>query len=278
MYNFDPKKEIKQAQVPETITLDEVVGFRAGYGVAFATTLDAISKISNIEPDSDLTLADIVYDCAGIIKDTADEEEMEDGEEEEFEEVEVEVEEDSISYILDSIMDFASAIGVSKTSQREMLSEAQDIAMDELQAFASTINEMTTGGMDIAKIVAVSMDSVILKEFMGEDVTLDSVASDWAFSKTKSTKSLKNPNGRMVNKPCIRTIDGVQKRGRCRYPISLFNGKYRPRKKGHNAGAYKHNLSLLKRMRKLAHSPMAEARRSKTMKLKFGKNNSQAAM
>ncbi|MGW8169645.1 MAG: hypothetical protein ACWGHH_06540 [Sulfurovaceae bacterium] len=264
-YKFNPfNKEEQDTAGQEEITLDAVIRGRTAERVLFATTLDAVKRIASITPDSDATLFDVAMDCAGIEveEDESNLFDEEDGEEEGL------TNEDSLDYALDAIFAFANAIGISATSQKEMLSDARDIAMDELQAFASTINELTADSMDIAQLVSVAMDRAEIKDafYDGDDTSLDAITMDWSFHRTNDKEALKEANekigaikggktnkrgnSKLVSVPCNRTINGVSKKGFCFYPKELVNGAdYKPRSKGRNGGVYAHIKAHMKAMR-----------------------------
>lgn len=262
-YNFDPLVDkTKESQQPEEVTLDSVITEEAQKAVAFATVLDMVTAISNVEPDSEQTLAMATLDHVGF--DAAD---GEDGE--------VTCDEASFDYTAGVTLDFLSMIGVSQTAQDDLVSTDAVIASTALQEVGSHINAITQDGIDIPTLISTVQNSSMIADAMGEeDVTMDSilgadlsgVTMDWSFSKRKPKKGGVNAGGhKMVIRECMRTIDGTLKKGFCRYPKSLLNGKnYKKSKtkmRGDKAIAFA-NMTMA------GQSARANARRSKTMKEK----------
>lgn len=265
-YNFDPLADkAKVSQPVEDVTLDSVIMGEAEKAVAFATVLDMVTAISNVEPDAEQTLAMTTLDHIGF--EVAKSEEGEDGE--------VTCDEASFDYTAGVTLDFLSMIGVSQTAQDDLVSTDAVIASTALQEVGSHINEITQDGIDIPTLIATVQNSDMIADAMGEeDVTMDSilgtdlsgVTMDWSFSKKRPKKGGVNEGGhKMVIRECMRTIDGKLKKGFCRYPKSLLNGKgYKKSKtkmRGEKAIAFA-NMVLA------GHSARANARRSKTMKEK----------
>lgn len=239
-YNFDPLaiQGGGQPEKEEGILLADAVANVTMDRMAFSTTYAMANAIAGVEPDSEATIHDVVFDSVG-----------EDPE--------------ALAYGVGMVLDLAENLGMSQVAMDDLFSEDQDIAMDEMQNFASLLNGVTTDDIDLATVVSVSLDSMEIAEEFEEGVTLDSVTFDWMFSKKKPKKLPKTVGKhRMKTVACHRTINGKSQSGFCRYPTSLLKGKAYVK-----SGVSSAQRSHLAEMVTDAHTARSEKRRAKNIKL-----------
>ncbi|MFT7880423.1 MAG: hypothetical protein ABXS91_08525 [Sulfurimonas sp.] len=247
-----------EVEVGEEVTLDSMIEGMSQVHMAHNTLMAIAGAVSAVTPGSDATLMDITLDAIGA----ATAEVTEDGVE-----PETEFDDEAMAYALDVTMDFAGALGLSQSAIGDLYDEDEEVAMDELQNFASAINSAIHEEGDLASLVTahIHLDSIVAEfgEDTEEEITLDAVAMDWSFSKKKSRKKAKTGTGHtMKTVECHRTIDGVRKKGFCRYPKSLLKGKYKKAR-----GVSSKQKSHLATMVTDAHTAQSKRRRSQSMKL-----------
>ncbi|NOR57002.1 MAG: hypothetical protein GQ474_00585 [Sulfurimonas sp.] len=247
-----------EVEKEEVITLDDMLDGMTQMHMKHNVLSDVAGAISALTPNDEFTLMDIVLDAIGA-------------------DVEADsIDEEAFGYATQVTMDFAYALGMSESAVKDLFADDEMVAMDEVQNFASAINEATHVEGDLAQLVTahLHMDSLI-GQFADEEeieagVMLDEITIDWAFSKTKSRKKAKTGTGHtMKTVECHRTIDGQSKKGFCRYPKSLLSGKYKKAK-----GVSSKQKSHLAQMVTDAHTSVAQARRTKNMKLTRGGRSS----
>jgi len=246
-FNPDKYNKNKENGTYENITLDNALGNEFVKAMQIAMTSKVANTISSLSPDSDQTLIDVMFDALDCDSDEA------------------------MQYVVDVTMDFLHSVGASSTAIDDLLSDDREIALDEMQELTSSINSITNDSISIPQLVTLSVNfDNISNEFDFEDnVTLDSVTQDWAFAQNRSTKPLKIDGGhKMKNVVCERTVDGVFKKGFCRYPESLLNGKYKKSKKMGLKDKRKHLAGLAKSgaVSKMKKATWAKKRKDKSTK------------
>lgn len=250
-YKIDLSRFEQNKVEREEVTLDAAIDAMAQMHMKHNVLMDVVSAISSMEPKSDLTVMDAILGATGA-------EVTEDG---------VQFDEEAVEYAIGVTMDFAMALGLSRSAIFDMFDTDEEIAMDEAHNFASAINAAIHEESDAAHLVTayVHMDSIVEEygDMEDEIVTLDAITTDWAFSKKKSRRKAKTGTGHtMKTVECHRTIDGVREKGFCRYPTSLLKGKYK--KASGVSGKQKAHLA---EMVTDAHTSIAEQRRAQSMKL-----------
>ena len=272
--NMDAITAPKEVEVvDEGVSLDDALAGMTQTHMKHNTLLMVAGAVSALSPTSDATLNDIVLDAIGaeMVEVTVDS--AEEGAEKEFE---LQMDDASYEYAVEVVMDFANALGVSQSATLDLFDADNDIAMDEVQNLASVINATIHEDGNVADLITahVHFDS-IASTYLGEDediedVTLDGITLDWSFSKKKTKRKAKTGTGHtMKTVECHRTIDGVRKKGFCRYPKSLLSGKYKKA-----TGVSPKQKSNLARMVTDAHTAQAERRRALNMKLTRDKRGS----
>ncbi len=261
----------------EGITLDDALAGMTQTHMKHNTLLMIAGAVSALSPTSDATLMDITLDAIGakMVDVTAD-----DAGEDAERVFELQMDDASFQYTLDVTMDFAHALGVSQSAILDLYDTDNDIAMDEAQNLASVINASIHEEGNVADLVTayVHFDSLVDnfadEEEVEEGITLDGITLDWSFSKKKTKRKAKTGTGHtMKTVECHRTIDGVRKKGFCRYPKSLLSGKYKKA-----TGVSGKQKSHLAHMVTDAHTGQAERRRSLNMKLtREGRSKSKSA-
>lgn len=242
----------------EEITLDSMLDGMAQVHMAHNTLMAVAGAVSAVDPKSDATLMDITLDAIGASCGEVTEDGIE---------PEIEFDNEAMQYALDVTMDFAGALGLSQSAIGDLYDEDPEVAIDELQNFASAINSAIPENGDLASLVTahVHHDSIVAEfgEETEEEVSLDAITMDWSFSKKKTRRKAKTGTGHtMKTVECHRTIDGVRKKGFCRYPKSLLSGKYKKAK-----GVSGKQKSHLAEMVTDAHTAQAKRRRAQSMKL-----------
>lgn len=249
----------------EGISLDDALSGMTQTHMKHNTLLMIAGAVSALTPTSEATLNDIILDAIGATM-----AEQEDGEDE------LKMDDASYEYAVEVVMDFVGALGVSQSATLDLFDIDNDIAMDEVQNLASVINASIHEEGDVAQLITahVHFDS-IASTYIEDDedieaVTLDGITLDWSFSKKKTKRKAKTGTGHtMKTVECHRTIDGVRKKGFCRYPKSLLSGKYKKA-----SGVSPKQKSHLASMVTDAHTAQAERRRALNMKLTRDKRGS----
>jgi len=221
------------------------------------------SAVSAVQPSDEVTLVDIMMDAIGWTTVKLDDA----GDEEHFN---IQYDDEAFQYALNIVMDFAGALGMSDSAILDMFEDDHEIAMDEVQSFASAMNSAIPEDGDIAQLVTayVHFDSIV-EDFANDEelqdgVQLDNVTLDWSFSKKKIKRKAKTGTGHtMKTVECHRTIGGVRKKGFCRYPASLLKGKKYKKASGVSPKQKTHLAEMVTD----AHTAQAERRRALNMKL-----------
>lgn len=246
------------------VTLDEAIDGMAQMHMKHNTLMAIASAVSAIQPNSTATVLDITMDAIGAVAvDVTADDAGEDAERV----FEMQYDDEAFQYALGVTMDFAGALGISDSAMLDLYDEDAEVAMDEAHNFASAINSAIHEEGDLAQLVTahVHFDSIVA-DYADEaeaEVTLDNVTMDWSFSKKKTKRKAKTGTGHtMKTVECHRTIDGVRKKGFCRYPKSLLKGKYKKA-----SGVSSKQKTHLAQMVTDAHTGQAERRRSLNMKL-----------
>ncbi|WP_294958807.1 hypothetical protein [Sulfurovum sp.] len=254
----------KQTQ-EETVTLDDALTGMTQTHMKHNTLMAISGSVAALDPTSDTTLLDITLDTIGA-------EIGEDGE--------VKMDDAEFEYAVDVTMDFAEALGMSQSAILDMYDADSEVALDEIQNFAGMINASINEEGDIANLVTahIHFDSIVADfaadEEIEEGVTLDNVTLDWSFAKKKTKRKAKTGTGHtMKTVECHRTVDGVRKKGFCRYPKSLLHGKYKKA-----SGVSPKQKTHLAQMVTDAHTAQAERRRALNVKLtREGRSKSKSA-
>jgi len=261
-FNLDDIMQDSVTSQEEEVTLDEIIQSEISKYGKFAVIMDMVGAIAQLQPTDEVTLIDIALDAIGAEEVTLD---AVDGEEPE---TSLSYDEEALNYAVGVTLDFASQLGLSQSSVYDLMDEDPDVAMDELQALTSLVNGAIPGEGNLGTLVAMSINADVLADSIldeGEETTLDSIAMDWSFSRTKPAKPASKG---MKIVPCMRREKGEQpKKGFCKYPKTLLEGKKYRKRGGKKADPKR---KALKKARKFATDRMANAHRSQTMKLKAG--------
>lgn len=266
MYKIDMDAIERPNQKEEGILFDDAFAGMTATHMKHNTLLMIAGAVSALSPTSGATLTGITLDAIGA---TSKEVTADDAGENSEKVFEVQFDDAEFEYALGITMDFAEALGMSHSAILDMYDADEDIAMDEVQAFSSAINSTVHEDGNIADLITahVHFDSIapmyLAEDEDIEDITLDSITLDWSFSKKRTKRKAKTGTGHtMKTVECHRTIDGVRKKGFCRYPQSLLKGKYKKA-----SGVSPKQKTNLAQMATAAHTAQEERRRALSMKL-----------